>query len=184
MRCAIIDVRHLTFVLLPDTRTWSAVLCSPRERSPSSAGWPHPFPPASMYPESTTDSPARLSLRQTGSPGMIYRWVNNSVKNSSHKVKILFFIFFFVTFHFKFCVDTQTLTFHLWPLLLHYHSKEKCHNSEASWTEISQQHQLKHTVCVVSNALYSISSLPSMLNAFCHCLVTFSLLLSSLFHII
>ncbi|XP_005427508.1 voltage-gated potassium channel subunit beta-2 isoform X2 [Geospiza fortis] len=25
-----------------------------------------------MYPESTTDSPARLSLRQTGSPGMIY----------------------------------------------------------------------------------------------------------------
>ncbi|CAG07042.1 unnamed protein product [Tetraodon nigroviridis] len=26
-----------------------------------------------MYPESTTDSPARLSLRQTGSPGMIYR---------------------------------------------------------------------------------------------------------------
>uniref|UniRef100_A0A8C6WUX2 Voltage-gated potassium channel subunit beta-2 n=1 Tax=Neogobius melanostomus TaxID=47308 RepID=A0A8C6WUX2_9GOBI len=27
-----------------------------------------------MYPESTTDSPARLSLRQTGSPGMIYRY--------------------------------------------------------------------------------------------------------------
>ncbi|KAK2496785.1 hypothetical protein MC885_005100 [Smutsia gigantea] len=26
-----------------------------------------------MYPESTTGSPARLSLRQTGSPGMIYR---------------------------------------------------------------------------------------------------------------
>ncbi|KAK3512447.1 hypothetical protein QTP70_012262 [Hemibagrus guttatus] len=26
-----------------------------------------------MYPESTTDSPARLSLRQPGSPGMIYR---------------------------------------------------------------------------------------------------------------
>ncbi|KAK1902196.1 Voltage-gated potassium channel subunit beta-2 [Dissostichus eleginoides] len=25
-----------------------------------------------MYPESTTDSPARLSLRQSGSPGMIY----------------------------------------------------------------------------------------------------------------
>uniref|UniRef100_A0A2K5MSH5 Potassium voltage-gated channel subfamily A regulatory beta subunit 2 n=1 Tax=Cercocebus atys TaxID=9531 RepID=A0A2K5MSH5_CERAT len=25
-----------------------------------------------MYPESTTGSPARLSLRQTGSPGMIY----------------------------------------------------------------------------------------------------------------
>uniref|UniRef100_A0A8C2H6F7 Voltage-gated potassium channel subunit beta-2 n=1 Tax=Cyprinus carpio TaxID=7962 RepID=A0A8C2H6F7_CYPCA len=25
-----------------------------------------------MYPESTTDSPARLSLRQTGSPGMVY----------------------------------------------------------------------------------------------------------------
>ncbi|KAJ8388997.1 hypothetical protein AAFF_G00125580 [Aldrovandia affinis] len=25
-----------------------------------------------MYPESTADSPARLSLRQTGSPGMIY----------------------------------------------------------------------------------------------------------------
>ncbi|KAF0034454.1 hypothetical protein F2P81_012212 [Scophthalmus maximus] len=25
-----------------------------------------------MYPESTTDSPARLSHRQTGSPGMIY----------------------------------------------------------------------------------------------------------------
>ncbi|CDQ56512.1 unnamed protein product [Oncorhynchus mykiss] len=25
-----------------------------------------------MYPESTTDSPARLS-RQTGSPGMIYK---------------------------------------------------------------------------------------------------------------
>uniref|UniRef100_A0A803U0K9 Uncharacterized protein n=1 Tax=Anolis carolinensis TaxID=28377 RepID=A0A803U0K9_ANOCA len=26
-----------------------------------------------MYPESTTDSPARFSNRQTGSPGMIYR---------------------------------------------------------------------------------------------------------------
>uniref|UniRef100_U3IUD5 Voltage-gated potassium channel subunit beta-2 n=1 Tax=Anas platyrhynchos platyrhynchos TaxID=8840 RepID=U3IUD5_ANAPP len=31
-----------------------------------------------MYPESTTDSPARLSLRQTGSPGMIYRNLGKS----------------------------------------------------------------------------------------------------------
>lgn len=180
---------HLTFVFVPDAWTWYAAPCGPRERSPSSAGWPHPFPPASMYPESTTDSPARLSLRQTGSPGMIYRWVNNSVKNSNHKIMILFCIFFFsfVTFHFKFCVDTQTPTFHLWPLLLHNHGKKKCHNSETSWTEISQQHQHKHIVCVVSNVLYSIYSISSLtytLNAFCHCLVKFSLLLSSLFQII
>uniref|UniRef100_A0A5F8G8M9 Voltage-gated potassium channel subunit beta-2 n=1 Tax=Monodelphis domestica TaxID=13616 RepID=A0A5F8G8M9_MONDO len=31
-----------------------------------------------MYPESTTGSPARLSLRQTGSPGMIYRNLGKS----------------------------------------------------------------------------------------------------------
>uniref|UniRef100_A0A9J8DDG2 Voltage-gated potassium channel subunit beta-2 n=1 Tax=Cyprinus carpio carpio TaxID=630221 RepID=A0A9J8DDG2_CYPCA len=31
-----------------------------------------------MYPESTTDSPARLSLRQTGSPGMVYRNLGKS----------------------------------------------------------------------------------------------------------
>uniref|UniRef100_A0A8D3AUQ8 Voltage-gated potassium channel subunit beta-2 n=1 Tax=Scophthalmus maximus TaxID=52904 RepID=A0A8D3AUQ8_SCOMX len=31
-----------------------------------------------MYPESTTDSPARLSHRQTGSPGMIYRNLGKS----------------------------------------------------------------------------------------------------------
>uniref|UniRef100_A0A673A3B6 Voltage-gated potassium channel subunit beta-2 n=1 Tax=Sphaeramia orbicularis TaxID=375764 RepID=A0A673A3B6_9TELE len=31
-----------------------------------------------MYPESTTDSPARLSLRQAGSPGMIYRNLGKS----------------------------------------------------------------------------------------------------------
>ncbi|XP_076842972.1 voltage-gated potassium channel subunit beta-2 isoform X5 [Brachyhypopomus gauderio] len=31
-----------------------------------------------MYPESTTDSPARLSLRQTGSPGMIYKNLGKS----------------------------------------------------------------------------------------------------------
>uniref|UniRef100_A0A669QT25 Voltage-gated potassium channel subunit beta-2 n=1 Tax=Phasianus colchicus TaxID=9054 RepID=A0A669QT25_PHACC len=31
-----------------------------------------------MYPESTTDSPARLSLRQTGSPGMIYSLSSSS----------------------------------------------------------------------------------------------------------
>lgn len=68
--------KYQTFVLLPDARTWSTAPYGPRERAPSSAGWPHPFPPVSMYPESTTDSPARLSLRQTGSPGMIYRWVN------------------------------------------------------------------------------------------------------------
>uniref|UniRef100_A0A3B4DBS6 Voltage-gated potassium channel subunit beta-2 n=1 Tax=Pygocentrus nattereri TaxID=42514 RepID=A0A3B4DBS6_PYGNA len=31
-----------------------------------------------MYPESTTDSPARLSLRQTGSPGMIYSFLQRT----------------------------------------------------------------------------------------------------------
>uniref|UniRef100_A0A671KKP0 Voltage-gated potassium channel subunit beta-2 n=1 Tax=Sinocyclocheilus anshuiensis TaxID=1608454 RepID=A0A671KKP0_9TELE len=31
-----------------------------------------------MYPESTTDAPARLSLRQTGSPGLVYRNLGKS----------------------------------------------------------------------------------------------------------
>uniref|UniRef100_A0AAY4CYM2 NADP-dependent oxidoreductase domain-containing protein n=1 Tax=Denticeps clupeoides TaxID=299321 RepID=A0AAY4CYM2_9TELE len=31
-----------------------------------------------MYPESTTDSPGRLSHRQTGSPGLIYRNLGKS----------------------------------------------------------------------------------------------------------
>ncbi|KAI6073704.1 Voltage-gated potassium channel subunit beta-2 isoform X2 [Aix galericulata] len=34
-----------------------------------------------MYPESTTDSPARLSLRQTGSPGMIYSIKSRSAED-------------------------------------------------------------------------------------------------------
>lgn len=45
-----------------------------RERPLGSRSTP-PTLPFPMYPESTTDSPARLSLRQTGSPGMVYRSV-------------------------------------------------------------------------------------------------------------
>uniref|UniRef100_K7FEV2 Voltage-gated potassium channel subunit beta-2 n=1 Tax=Pelodiscus sinensis TaxID=13735 RepID=K7FEV2_PELSI len=40
-----------------------------------------------MYPESTTDSPARLSLRQTGSPGMVYR----SARYGSPKRQLQFY---------------------------------------------------------------------------------------------
>lgn len=67
-----------TLVILFFQKTRLAAKCPQWSwwKSTTPAGWPHPLPPASMYPESTTDSPARLSLRQTGSPGMIYRWVH------------------------------------------------------------------------------------------------------------
>lgn len=66
----------MALVILFFQKTWSAAKCPQWSwwKSTTPAGWPRPLPPASMYPESTTDSPARLSLRPTGSPGMIYRW--------------------------------------------------------------------------------------------------------------
>lgn len=159
------DMWH--FVLLPDLRTWYAAPCGPCERSPSSAGWPHPFPPASMYPESTTDSPARLSLRQTGSPGMIYRWDKNSVKDRKIKISNFIFIFFHLL-HFasNFVETLKRWLFTFWPLVLHNHGKKIYHDSEASWTESSQQHQRRYTVCVLPHALYSISSLTYTPKAF------------------
>uniref|UniRef100_A0A8C0K7W1 Potassium voltage-gated channel subfamily A regulatory beta subunit 2 n=1 Tax=Canis lupus dingo TaxID=286419 RepID=A0A8C0K7W1_CANLU len=42
-----------------------------------------------MYPESTTGSPARLSLRQTGSPGMIYSLFSRNLGKSGLRVSCL-----------------------------------------------------------------------------------------------
>ncbi|KAL4622535.1 voltage-gated potassium channel subunit beta-2 isoform X2 [Arapaima gigas] len=56
-----------------------------------------------MYPESTTDSPARLSLRQTGSPGMIY-----SARYGSPKRQLQFYRYSFALFE-QHCILPQSL---------------------------------------------------------------------------
>ncbi|KAL2296509.1 hypothetical protein Nmel_015828 [Mimus melanotis] len=74
-----------------------------------------------MYPESTTDSPARLSLRQTGSPGMIY-----SARYGSPKRQLQFY-----RSHLN---GREHFTFGSYNCQFELHRERRNHQREPGWS--------------------------------------------------
>lgn len=159
------DEQPLTFVLPADARTWYADPAVPvNDLHPRQIGHPSPsclhvswiYHRLPRSPLPPTDWFTWYDLQVSEQP---------SQELDSQNTDFVLYTYIFSICYFKFCVDPQTLSFHLWPLLRHHHGEK-----ESQLCSLLSRESVRsinpNTLCVVSNALYSISSLTSMLDAF------------------